>query len=413
MCHGARRVPRAEQGLRSAGPWCLPLPVAARVYLDYNATAPLRPEVRRAIEPLLFADPEDGRFGNPSSIHWAGQAARKALETARAKVAAMFSRRPSEVIFTSGGTEANNLAVFGVARRGRGPARPARLLVSAVEHPAVLAPARALEAEGVVVEYLPVTTDGQLDLDALDRALLEPASLISVMAVNNETGVISPIEEVIRRARAKGVVVHVDAVQAIGRIDARRLDGAELLTISGHKLGAQKGCGVLLARAELPISPLLHGGPQERGHRAGTEDVAAATGLSVALELAIAEREEESARLGALRARLDASLAAIEGARILGAGAPRVASTTTVVFGGVDGDVLLQALDLEGIAASSGSACSSGSLEPSHVLIAMGVPPREALSAVRFSLGHGSTAADVERVLAVLPALVARVRAAT
>jgi cysteine desulfurase len=274
----------------------------------------------------------------------------------------------------------------------------------------VLAAAARLETLGTEVVRVGVRADGALDLDALERALEAPTSLVSVMAVNNETGVLSPIDEVIARAHRRGALVHVDAVQAAGRIPLP-LD-ADLLTLSGHKLGALKGVGALIKREHVPLEAQIVGGPQERGHRAGTEPVAQALSFAVALELALAEREAESARLGVLRARLDEALAHIPGARVLGRDASRVASTTAAVFPGVDGDAVLQGLDLEGIAASSGSACSSGSLEPSHVLVAMGVPKHEALSAVRFSMGFGTTAEDVDRVVAVLPRVVSAAREA-
>ncbi|MCK6547912.1 cysteine desulfurase [Myxococcota bacterium] len=381
---------------------------ARRVYLDYNATAPVRPEVRRVIEPLLFGDPDTGAFGNPSSIHWAGQAARRHLERARTTLARRFGRKPSEVIFTSGGSESDNLALFGVLLHPRQAHR--RLITSAIEHPAVLEAARRLRAHGVDVIELGVDRDGVIDLDALDRALETPAGLVSVMAVNNETGIVSPIDEVITRAHRRGVPVHVDAVQAIGRV-ALPVD-ADLVTISGHKLGAPKGSGALVARERVLLHPSIVGGPQERGHRAGTEPVAHAVALVTALELALHEMDREGPRLAALRARIDRVIETITGARILGRDVARVPNTTTAVFEGIDGESILQALDLEGLAASSGSACSSGSLEPSHVLLAMGVPAAEALSAVRFSVGWASTDADVDRVAEVLPALVARVRAA-
>lgn len=380
-----------------------------RVYFDYNATAPIRPEVRRAIEPLLFGDPIEGAFGNPSSVHWAGQAARKHLENARTRIAARLGRKPSEIIFTSGGSEADNLALFGVALHDRISAR--RVIISAVEHPAVLEAAARLTSLGVEVETVGVDGEGRLELTALARALEKPAALISVMAVNNETGVISPIPEVLALARSKGVLVHVDAVQAPGRVPLP-LD-AQLYSLSGHKLGAPKGVGVLVKREHLPLRPAIVGGPQERGHRAGTESVAAAVAMATALELALDEAPEQNARLLRLRDKIEQRIETIPGARVLGKNAPRVANTTTAVFAGVDGDALLQALDLAGVAASSGSACSSGSLEPSHVLLAMGVPPREALAAVRFSMGFSTTDAEVETLLAVLPEVAGAVRAGT
>jgi cysteine desulfurase len=377
-----------------------------KAYLDYNATAPIRPEVRSAVEPILFGALEEGAFGNPSSVHWAGQSARRHLEEARQSVASAFGRRPSEVIFTSGGSESDNLALFGVALH---PAHaPARVVISAVEHPAIMEASRRLEELGSVVERVPVDREGLLDLSALERALEKKTTLVSVMAVNNETGVASPIDEVIARAKRHGAIVHVDAVQSAGRLPLPL--EADLISISGHKLGAMKGAGALIASAKVPLRASIVGGPQERGHRAGTEAVAGIVALARALELALAERESEAVRLGRLRARIDRALSEIPKTRILGAAAPRIAGTTCAVFEDVDGESVLQALDLEGFAASSGSACSSGSLEPSHVLLAMGVPAKQALSAVRFSMGWATREAEVDRLVAALPTIVGGVR---
>lgn len=379
-----------------------------RIYLDYNATSPVRDEVRAAVEPLLFGAPSAGAFGNASSVHWAGQAARRRLEEARAAVAAELRRSPSEILFTSGGTEADNLALLGTLL-GPGAGPSPRLVLSAVEHPAVDEAARVLARRGVEVERVPVTPAGALDLDALERALRRPATLVSVMAVNNETGVVHDLSAVLDRARQAGARVHVDAVQAAGRLPLEAFAEADLVVLSGHKLGGLPGAGVLAIRKDAPLAPQIVGGPQERGHRAGTESVAAAVGLAVALERAEAERAAEMARLGRLRDRLDDALRALPGARVLDR-APRVAPVTAAVFEGVDGEVLLQALDLEGVAVSSGSACSSGSLEPSHVLLAMGLPPALALSSVRFSLGRGTTEGEIEAVIDLLPRLLERAR---
>ena len=378
----------------------------ARIYLDYNATSPVRPEVRAAVEPILFGDPGEGRFGNASSVHWAGQSARRQLESARAQVASRLGRSPSEIVFTSGGTEADNLALNGVLSRAERP----RLVLSAVEHPAVAACADRWRARGAEVVRVPVTPDGALDLDALDAALDPSPTLVSVMAVNNETGFVHDIAAVAERVHAAGARLHVDAVQAAGRLPLQPLaEQADLLVVSGHKLGGLPGAGVLALRADLPLTESMVGGPQERGRRAGTESVAAAVGLSAALERAEAERAEESARLGRLRDRLEGHLADLPGVRVL-RGAPRVAPVVTALFEAVDGEVLLQALDLEGVAVSSGSACSSGSLEPSPVLLALGIGAELARSAVRFSLGRGTTEAEIDAVTALLPPLLARAR---
>ena len=382
----------------------MPAPTPERVYLDYNATAPVRPEVRARVEPLLFGPMGGGGFGNASSIHWAGQTARRELERARAQVAALFARKPSEVVFTSGGTEADHLALHGVLLHPS-VATP-RLVTTAVEHPAVLEAAASLERRGVAVTRVRVHPDGALDLAALDRALDPPPTLVSVMAVNNETGVVMDLAPVAARTRRAGAWLHVDAVQAPGRI---ALPDADLVSLSGHKLGGLKGAGALITRASVPLLRQLPGGPQERGLRAGTEDVPAAVALAEALALAEAERAESTARLAGLTARLEAGLEGL-GARIVGG--TRAPGTVTVVFSGLDSEALLQALDLAGIAASSGSACSSGSLTPSHVLMALGYPEAAARSAVRFSFGWASRPSDVDRVLEVLPALLAQVRGA-
>ncbi len=378
--------------------------MSVRSYLDYNATAPVRPEVRALVEPILFGDPGSGQFANASSVHWAGQAARKTLEGARSKLAGFFGRKPSEILFTSGGSEADDLALQGVLLHPSCPHR--RLITSAVEHPAVRATAHQLEAQGVELVEIPVDGQGRLDLEALEKALEKPAGLVSVMAVNNETGVVHELEAVRRLCVEHEVPLMVDAVQAPGRIP---LPDADFVVVSGHKLGGLKGAGALVRRHRIPLRPRLVGGPQERGLRAGTEDVAAAVGLVEALTLAEAERAREVPRLTALRDRLETGLVAL-GATVVGAVAPRVGATSTVLFPHVEGDALLQALDLEGVAASSGSACSSGSLEPSHVLLAMGHDADAALGALRFSFGWASRDEDVDRVLDALPALLARIR---
>ncbi len=365
----------------------------APTYLDYNATAPLRPEVRAA-----FLDALDV-FGNASSVHWAGREAKKHLERARTTVAARLGRKPSEVVFTSGGSEADNLALRAAAG--------GRLITSAIEHPAV---ARAAEREApgaaIVVGARP---DGTVDCAALAEALrAAPTALVSVMAVNNETGVIQPLDEVRALASAHGARLHVDAVQAAGRVPLP-LD-ADLITLSGHKLGAPKGVGVLATRATIPLPPLVVGGAQERGLRAGTEPVAHAVAFARALELALDGQASEAARLGELQRALEEALAAL-GARIVGTSAARVTNTTLALFAGTEAETVLHALDLEGVAVSSGSACASGSLEPSPVLTAMGLPPSEALSAVRFSTGWASTSADITRAIEVLPVVLARARA--
>lgn len=376
-----------------------------RIYLDYNATSPVRTEVRAAVEPILFGAPEAGAFGNASSVHWAGQAARRYLEGARFKIAQRLNRKPSEIVFTSGGSEADHLALYGCLERAP---EPRRLVLTAVEHPAVDATARTWAGRGVEVLRLAPTPSGGVDLDALTRALDPKPSLVSVMAVNNETGIVHDLPAVRALTGAAGVPLHVDAVQAAGRLPLEAWDG-DLVVLSGHKLGALPGVGVLAIREDLALSPVLVGGPQERGRRAGTEAVAAAVSVAVALAVADDDRVEEQARLTTLRNHLEEGLRGLPGASIID-DAPRVAGVSCVVFDDVDGEVLLQALDLEGVAVSSGSACSSGSLEPSHVLLALGVPASRALSALRFSLGRGTTPEEIERVRALMPELLARAR---
>ncbi|MEL6184682.1 MAG: cysteine desulfurase family protein [Myxococcota bacterium] len=377
---------------------------ASRIYLDYSATRPVRPEVRSAVEPILFGSPQDGSFGNASSVHWAGQAARRHLESARGTVARILQRSPGEVVFTSGGTEADNLALAGLLRSVRHP----RLLLSAVEHPAVLAPAEAWRNSGVDVVLIPPLSSGALDLESLQKALETRTTLVSVMAVNNETGIVHDIPTVRALAAEAGCPLHVDAVQAAGRLPLPSWD-ADLVALSGHKLGGLPGTGVLAVRASLGLSPTQLGGPQERGHRAGTEFVAGAVSFARALELAEQEREVETRRQAKLRDRLDDALKQLPGCRVLD-GTDRVASVTCAVFDAVDGEALLQALDLEGVAVSSGSACSSGSLEPSHVLMAMGLSPEHALSALRFSLGSETEEKDIDVVCRLLPQLLETVR---
>ncbi len=350
--------------------------------------------------------PLAGVFGNASSIHWAGREARRHLEAARTALATRTGRKPSEVIFTSGGSEANNLALRGTL----GPLpRRRRLITSAVEHPSVRVTAEALAKTGVEHREIPVDREGRLDLGALEEALVGPPAVVSVMAVNNETGVLSPIPEILALTKAAGALLHVDAVQAVGRVPVAWQ--AELISISGHKLGAPKGAGALLRQSSIALEPLIHGGPQERGYRAGTEPVANFAGLAAAVERSIDRQAAEVARLRQLQVQLEAGLREL-GAEIVGAGAPRAANTTLFTLEGLEAESLLQALDLEGIAASSGSACSSGSVEPSPVLLAMGRSQGQARSAIRVSTGLGTVREDVDALLTVLPGLLARVRAA-
>lgn len=372
------------------------------IYLDHAASTPLRREVRDAILPLM-----EERFGNPSSLHRWGRASRAALDEARARLAAVIGADAAEVVFTRGGTEADNLAVLGRARLARG----APVACAAVEHRAVLEAVAAAEAEGHPVRLLPVDRDGTVDLAALGEVLAERPAVVSVMWANNEVGVVQPVAEIAARCRGAGVVFHSDAVQALGKLPVRtdRVP-VDLLAFSAHKLGGPRGVGALFVRRGTELAPLLHGGGQERGLRPGTEDVAGAMGLAVAAELAEREREAEAVRLSGLRDRLERTLRErVSGLRVNAAGAERLPNLLSVSVPGADGEMLLMALDLEGLAVSAGSACSSGALARSHVLTAMGLG-EESGPAVRFSLGHETTEAEVERVIDGFPPLVERLR---
>ena len=374
-----------------------------RIYLDHNATTPVDPEVLEAMLPFL----REG-FGNPSSLHWFGQRARAAVEEARARVASLVGAEPPEIVFTGGGSESDNAALRGVAGR----ARPPRLgiVCSAVEHHAVLNVAKALRDEGRPVEIARVGEDGVLDLAHLAAKVGETTALVSIMLANNETGVLQPVPEASRLARACGALVHCDAVQGAGKvgIDVRELD-VDLLSLSAHKLYGPKGVGALYVRRGTPLVALVRGGAQERNRRAGTENVPGVVGFGVAADIARRRRVEDAARLAALRDRFEERLLGIEGARRNG-GNPRVPNTTNVSFEGVDAEALLIALDLEGIAVSTGAACAAGGVEPSHVLRAMGLPPERVQSSLRLSLGRGTTEAEVHRAADVITAVVARQR---
>jgi cysteine desulfurase len=380
---------------------------AAPIYLDHAATTPVRPEVRAAMEP--FYGPQ---FGNPSSAHRWGRAARAALDEARERLGAVMGARADEVVFTSGGTEADNLAVLGAWRARRGDARRA-VVSTPVEHKAVLAAVAHAAAEGAAERLLRIDGDGVVDPASADGMLGADAAVCSVMWVNNETGVVQPVPALAERARARGVVMHTDAVQAFGRLPVDvRATPVDLLTISGHKLGAPKGVGALYVRRGTALAPLFHGGAQDRGRRPGTENVAYAVGLATAAELAVAEREAECARLVSLRDALEAAiLGGAPDAVIHGRGAARAPHVTSVSVPGVDGASLLLALDLHGVAVSGGSACQTGKAEPSHVLLAMGVDPALASGAVRLSVGALTTPACVARAGALLPRLAAKARA--
>ncbi len=378
-----------------------------RIYLDHNATTPLREAVAEAIATALRAP-----FGNPSSVHAEGAAARAVLERARARVAALFGASAEEVIFTSGASEANNLALQGFLR---GPAARGRHVVSSnAEHPSVAEPLAALEREGWRVTRVPVDADGLLDPERLAAALTPETALVSLLWANNETGVVQPLERLLSPLVERGVVVHVDATQAAGKlpIDLHRLP-VHLLSASAHKLNGPKGVGCLVARSAVALEPWVRGGPQERRRRGGTENVPGTVGFGLACELAAVDLAERSGRLAALRDRLWDGIAS-KIPRVHRNGAPRalLPNTLNVEFEGADGEALLQALDLEGVAVSAGAACASGSVEPSHVLLAMGRSPAQARGSLRFSLGLGVDEAQVDSVLGLLPRLVARAREA-
>ncbi|GMV04761.1 MAG: cysteine desulfurase [Gemmatimonadota bacterium] len=378
------------------------------VYLDHAATTPVRPEVREAMLPYL-----GGVFGNPSSTHRWGREAAAALAEARAEIAAALGARFPEIHFVRGGTESDNLAVLGRVARLRGEGATPTVAVSAVEHKAVLDAARHATARGAGrFVTLGVAADGALDLDALDVALRDGPAVVSVMWVNNETGSILPVEEVAARTREAGATFHTDAVQAVGKLPVRvdRVD-VDLLTATGHKLYGPKGTGLLFVREGTWLSPLLHGGGQERALRPGTEDVAGAVGLAVAIRLALADMETEAARLGALRDRLEASLSdAVAGLRVNGGAGPRAPHIASVAVPGVDGQELVMALDLAGVAISGGSACNSGAGGGSHVIAAL-YGAHDAHATVRFSLGRSTTLDAVDRVAAVTAGTVARLQA--
>lgn len=376
------------------------------IYLDHAATTPVRPEVREAMLPYLGGD----LFGNPSSGHRHGRAVRAGVEQARRQVAEALGVAPPEVVFTSGGTEADNLAVIGAALHSRSLNRPMVAAVAASEHKAILASAHEVEHLGGEAIILAVDPDGLLDLDALEAALRRQPAVVSVMWVNNETGVIQPIAEIAARCHAAGVQFHSDLVPAFGKVplDLAPLD---LASVSAHKIGGPKGVGALIVREGAAIEPLQHGGSQQRAVRPGTENVAGIIGMGCAAALASQERVEEQGRLTLLRDDLLARIrATIPDVHVTGEKAPRAPHILNLQLPGVEVDALLAQLDLAGVAASSGSACTTGSVEPSHVLTAMRVPRDRAVAAIRLSLGRTTTAQEIERAAAVLTHEVARSR---
>ncbi len=374
-----------------------------RIYLDHNATTPLDPRVLEAMLPYLRES-----FGNPSSLHWFGQRARAAVEDARGAVASLIGAEPAEIVFTASGSESDNMALCGAPPRA-GAARS--VVVTAVEHHAVLNTARALAEDGGSLAIARVGEEGRLDLADLRAKLGDSATVVSVMLVNNETGVVQPVAEAARLARGRGALVHCDAVQAGGkaRVEVRALD-VDLLTLSAHKLYGPKGVGCLYVRRGTKLLPLVRGGAQERNRRAGTENVAGIVGFGVAASLAREGLASDAERTGALRDRLERRLLEVPGARRNG-GPERIANTANLSFEGIDAEALVIALDLEGIAASTGAACAAGGVEPSHVLKAMGFTPERVQSSLRLSLGRATTEAEVDRAADVIAAVVGRQRA--
>jgi cysteine desulfurase len=378
-----------------------------RVYFDHNATTYMRDEVIAVMLPFL-----EKRFGNASSLHFFGQENRGVIDEAREHVASFIGAEPSEVIFTSGGTESDNIAIRGVVKALRGKVPEPHLITSSIEHPAVLRTCEALEEEGVSVTYLPCRRDGSVDVADLEAALRENTILVSIMVSNNETGVIQPIREISGMIRPKGIILHIDAVQGMGKIPVDVGDlGADLLSISAHKFYGPKGIGALYVRRGTPIDPIYTGGHQEEGLRPGTENIPAIVGFGEACRLSKEHLEEEMERIGRLRDRLQAGiLEKVPNVHINGGESPRVPNTCNVTVPGIEGEAMSLNLSMLGFALSSGSACATGDPEPSHVLKAMGLDPVEAQGALRISLGICNTDEDVDAFLETFPEVVKRLR---
>ena len=380
--------------------------MAKRYYLDHNATTPVRPEIIEAMLPYLTE-----KYGNASSVNSFGQQAKRALNESRVEVARLIGAEPTEIYFTGCGTESDNIALIGCLtardddRRG--------LVTTAVEHSAIMNSARVLKENGYPVDFVGVDNKCVVDLDRLGDAVNDKTALVSVMHANNETGVLQPVKEAARIAHEAGALFHTDAVQSTGKIPIDVKDmGIDMLSMSAHKINAPKGFGALYIRSGVNIRPLTYGGSHERGIRPGTENVAGAVGFARALELSVSEREHTALTLASFRDDLERGIeSAVANLSFNGRGADRLPGTSNISFPGVDGEALLFSLDLEGIAISTGSACTTGSVEPSHVLVAMGIPPNIAQSSLRFSMGWGTTREAIDHVIAVLPPIVKRLRA--
>jgi len=393
-----------------------------RVYLDYNATTPVEPQVLDAMLPYFSAD-----FANASSIHTPGQRARAAVETAREQVAALVGARLQEIVFTSGGTESDNHAIFGVIAERVGqvfppvasssltdsPLAKPHIITTTIEHEAVLNACQTLEKQGVRVTYLPVDREGIVDSESVRRAIRPETALITIMHANNELGTVQPLEEIGRIAKKHKIYFHTDAVQSAGKIPIDVNDvNVDLLSLSGHKLYAPKGAGALYVRSGTHLRQLLYGGHHQRGFRPGTENVAGIVGLGKAVEIARNSLSNDAQRVASLRDKLERGLVErIPQVRVNGALAPRTPNTTNVMFAGIEGEALVIALDLKGLACSVGAACSSGAVEPSHVLTAIGLSQEEAKSSLRFSLGRHTTESEIDFALRLIPEAVAQLRA--
>jgi cysteine desulfurase len=389
--------------------------MSRRTYLDNNATTPIHPEVLDAMLPYFKED-----FGNPSSIHQFGRNVRVKIDEAREKVAASICANPSEIVFTGGGSESDNFAIKGYSWANRkngvgstGSQCSGHIITSSIEHPAVLETCRYLEKDGFRITYLPVDEYGIVEPSDVEKAIEKDTILISIHHSNNEIGTIEPIEEISRIAKDKGIILHTDAVQSLGKapLDVNKL-GVDLMSLSAHKLYGTKGVGAIYIRRGIKnMSPLINGGSQEMKRRAGTENVAGIIGFGKACEIALSDMEKESARIADLRDRLQSLIMEkIPDVKLNGHPVRRLPNTLNISFESADGEAIATNLDLEGVAVSTGSACSSGAIEPSHVLLSMGIPLETIYGSIRFSLGRGNTIEDVNYVMDILPSIVSRVR---